>query len=208
MIDINLHIDEKRLFKDIVREIKKIIFSIISDIQSSLEKDIKFIVKNRLTNGVPTISGQDYYELGIPDINNRMINIVNVAADSVYVKVYQDSTSLLKIDLGILQSDYKNLLDLPDAVYAYTSRKSFGVLPWLRWLLIDGGGQIISNYEYNATISPYSRTRGGIMVTGTGWSVPSTLAGTPSNNILTRALSNIDKDIEKIVMKELKRKLK
>ena len=46
------------------------------------------------------------------------------------------------------------------------------------------------------------------MVAGGGWSVPSNLAGTSQNNILTRALDNIEKDIKIIVSQELQRILK
>ena len=46
------------------------------------------------------------------------------------------------------------------------------------------------------------------MLRGGGWSVPPNLAGTVQDNILTRSLQNIEKDIETLVNQELQRIIK
>ena len=46
------------------------------------------------------------------------------------------------------------------------------------------------------------------MLRGGGWSVPASLVGTAQDNILTRSLQNIEKDIEALVNQELQRILK
>jgi hypothetical protein len=43
---------------------------------------------------------------------------------------------------------------------------------------------------------------------GGGWRMPPGLSGTANDNILTRALENIEKDIQLIVSKELQRIIK
>lgn len=210
MIDINLRIDEKKLLKNIVREIQRIIFGVMPEIQSSLNNQMKDIIFKRLVVGVPTISGRDLQEIGVPDINNRLMSIIRVASESFNVKVYQDSTSLLKIDIGILDDNYSDVLNLPEAIYqTYRGGQPSYVLEWLKWLLLFGQNMIIQDYSYDDTYSPYSRTRGGIMkLNNQGWYMPDHLSGNKQNNILTRALSNIDKDIENLVESVLIRKLK
>ena len=208
MIDITLKIDEREVARDIIKEVKLIIRRAIPRIESELKKEIKNIVLRRLTTGVPTISGRELQEIGVPDINNRLISIVRVASESVFVKVSQGSTELLKIDLGILEGSYQDVLSLPEAVFQYRSSRGSGVLEWLRWLLLEGNGQIIRDYSYNPSISRYSRTQGGLMVSGGSWSIPSSLAGTQNDNILTRALFGIDADIEQLVERELQRNIR
>ena len=46
------------------------------------------------------------------------------------------------------------------------------------------------------------------MGSGSGWRVPPSLSGTANDNILTKALENIEKDIQVIVNQELQRILK
>lgn len=208
MIDINIKIDEREVARDIIKEIKLMIRRAISGIESTLNREIKNIVLRRLTTGVPTISGRELQEIGVPDINNRLMSIVRVASENVFVKVYQDNSALLKIELGILEGSYQDVLSLPEAVFSYSSSKGSGVLQWLRWLLLEGNNQIIRDYSYNPAFSNYSRTQGGLMVSGGSWSVPSSLAGTQNDNILTRALFGIDVDIEQLIERELKRNIK
>ena len=43
------------------------------------------------------------------------------------------------------------------------------------------------------------------MLRGGTWSVPPSIAGTAQDNILTRTLQDIEKDIEKIINQELQR---
>ena len=97
---------------------------------------------------------------------------------------------------------------MPEAVYAYTSANGSGVLEWLKWILLGGSGQIIGGFEFSPLASPFSRTGGGLMVAGGSWSVPPGLSGTATNNILTRALENIQKDIEIVINQELQRVFK
>lgn len=205
-MDIDIQIDKVRVAKDTYIEIKKIINKYIPKIQSALNNAIYNIVYNRLLSGIPPISGQDLYEIGIPDINVRMMSIVDAAAKSMEIKV--SLSNVLRIEIGILKKDYSDLLSLPESIYTYVSNRGSGILEWLRWLLLEGDSAIISGFEFSLENSPFSRTGGGLMVTGTNWKVPSSLSGTSQNNILTRALQNIQKDIELIVETELKRAIR
>lgn len=203
---IDIKIDKAKVTKDTYIEIKRIIAKHIPNIQSALNNEISKIIFNRLSMGIPSISGQDLYEIGIPDINTRIMSIVDAASKSIEIKV--SLSNMLKIEIGILRKDYSDLLSLPESVYTYISSRGSGVLEWLRWLLLEGDGIIVSNFEFSPSNNPFSRTGGGFMVTGTNWKVPSNLSGTSQNNILTRALENIEKDIESVVAKQLRRIIK
>lgn len=206
MIDIKIKIDQGKVAKDMLKEIKVLINRSIPNIRTTLNKEIEKIVFNRLVAGVPTISGRDLYEIGVPDINNRIMSIVRIASQSIEVKV--SPGNLLRIDIGILRQDYSDLLSLPESVFVYTSGRGSGVLEWLKWLLIEGGGSVIGGFDFSPIPSNFSRTGGGVMVSGGSWNVPSSLAGTAQNNILTRSLDNIQKDLELILKRELQRVIK
>ena len=206
MIEAQIKIDKSKVSKDIVNEIRRILNKNIYQIQTVLNKAIENIVFNRLTSGVPIISGQDLYEIGVPDINNRIMSVIRVASQSIEVKV--SPGNLLKIDIGILKQDYSDLLSLPESVYRYTSAHGSGILEWLKWLLIEGNGPIIGGFHFEPIIDRDTRTGVGYMVIGGNWQMPPHLAGTAQNNILTRALSNIEKDIEIIVQKEMQRAIR
>ena len=65
----------------------------------------------------------------------------------------------------------------------------------------------MQGYDFSPSSSTASRTGGGLMVVGTGWTVPEHLAGTSMDNFLMRALTNIDRDLEMIVKQVLGRSI-
>jgi len=206
VIQTSIKIDESKVQKDILNEIQRIINKNIPTIQNTLNSKIQKIVFQRLITGVPTVQGRDLYEIGIPDINNRLASVIRIVSESFEVKVSRGN--LLRIDIGILRQGYAELLSLPEAIYRYTSAKGSGILEWLKWILLEGNGPIIGGFDFSPTYSGFSRTGGGVMVAGGNWTMPPSLAGTAQDNILTRALQNIEKDIEVLVKQELQRIIK
>jgi len=205
-IQVSLLVDDKQIYNGILSEIKKIISKNVSKIETAINNKIKQITKQRLGTNIPPISGRALYEMGVPDINERIASIIDTISNNIYVKV--TPANLLQIEIGILQIDYRDILALPEAIFQFTSFRGSGMLPWLEWLLFNGAGQVIGNFTFSPIPSNYSRTGGGIMVPGGSWSIPSELAGTSTDNMFTRALTNIEKDIFNIVMQELQRNLK
>lgn len=192
--------------KDIDDQYAKSVRKNIFKIQRVLDEKIEQIVSQRLLAGLPTIEGTDLAEIGVPDINTRLTAIVQAIAQNVKVKI--SGTKRITVNITILQQDYSDVLSLPEAVYAYTSARGSGVLEWAKWILLGGNGTIVGSFDFSPVSSPFSRTGGGLMRSGAGWRVPSGLSGTSTNNILTRALENIEKDIQAIVNRELQRILK
>lgn len=202
----NITLDTKKILQEINASAGKIISRNIPKIQAILDQKIEKIVSQRLISGLPTIQGRDLAEIGVPDINTRLTSIVQAVAQNVRVKVTY--TKSIQININILEEDYSDVLSLPEAVYAYTSANGSGVLEWLKWILLGGNGAIVAGFSFSPLASPFSRTGGGLMVAGGSWAVPSNLAGTASDNILTRSLENIEQDIKLIVNQELQRILK
>jgi capsid portal protein len=58
-------------------------------------------------------------------------------------------------------------------------------------------------YQYEG-IPGFGRSRGGIMSEGGSWRVPPQYTGTLDDNFVTRALTNREKDIEKLLKAELR----
>ena len=202
----NIKIDTKKVLQDIRQTTNKNINKNLVKIQRVLDQKIEKIIFQRLIAGMPTIQGRDLAEIGVPDINTRLTSIVQSLANNVRVKI--KAASGIQINIHLLEEDYSDVLSLPEAIYTYTSANGSGVLEWLKWILLGGSGTIVAGFEFSPLASPFSRTGGGLMVAGAGWNVPPSLAGTANNNILTRALENIEQDIKVIVNQELQRILK
>lgn len=202
----NVKIKINDVKKDIDNEYSKNVKKNLAKIQRILDEKIEQIVLQRLLNGLPTVQGNDLAEIGVPDINTRLASIVQTIARNVRVKI--SGTKRITVNITILEEDYSDVLSLPEAVYTYTSARGSGILEWAKWILLGGNGTIVAGFDFAPIPSPFSRTGAGLMRPGSGWSVPPSLSGTANNNILTRSLENIQKDIQIIVNKELQRILK
>ena len=202
----NVKIKISDVKKDIDNQYTQNVRKNISKIQRILDEKIEQIVSQRLLAGLPTIEGIDLAEIGVPDINTRLTAIVQAIAQNVKVKI--SGTKRIMVNITILQQDYSDVLSLPEAVYTYTSTRGSGILEWAKWILLGGNGTIVGGFEFSPLASPFSRTGGGLMVAGGGWNIPAGLSGTSTNNILTRALENIEQDIQVIINRELQRILK
>lgn len=90
------------------------------------------------------------------------------------------------LEIFVLRSDFLDILDLNEAqVFTLSGER----LPWLQWLLLEGGNVIISGYNFR--MFPGSGRSGqGIMVQSEnrGWRVPPAYSGTIRNNWLTRMM--------------------
>ena len=200
-MSIKIKINERELQKQLLNEIRRKITFSIPAIQTALSSKLEKVLFQRLISGLPTISPMDLAEIGIPDIQSRMLQIVQQASKSFEIKV--EAANLLKISIGIIKADYSDLLSMNEAIFAYSSSKGSGVLQWLKWLLTEGSGTIVQGCGFSPSSSTASRTGGGLMVVGSGWRVPDHLAGTSMDNFLMRALTNIDRDLEMVVKQVL-----
>jgi hypothetical protein len=200
----NMSINKKELEKAILAEIRNIIRQKIPKLEAELNHNLQNILEKHFLQGLPVIAGQDFNELGIPDIQDRLTSIALSASNDFRIKIFQ--RSLLNINIGILETSYKELLKLPEAIFTYSSKSGSNVLPYLKWLLVEGSTPVISEYDF--MVKPDSgRTTGGIMIKTNNWKVPPNLQGTINDNLLTRCLSNIENDLRIMVESTLKKAL-
>ena len=202
----NIKIDERKLKKEIQLEIQRKVNNSIPRIQAELNSRLPALLKKHFAANVQPITGNDFYALGVPTINDDLMSIIDAASNSFEVIVAP--ANLLKINIGILEKSHQHLLDLPQAYFTYASARGGGVLSWLKWILLEGGNPVVDGYEVNYTNSRFSRTGGALMNKGTFFRVPNNLQGVEGDNILTRAIQNINADLEKLVKQLLDKSIK
>ena len=136
--------------KNIVEEITKKIRRETPNIKKSITERVRQLVRDRLiaTEEYGSIvAGKLRGELGIPDSSLRIIAVVNAWVNGIQVETKTGTTPLLSIDIGVIASDYGDVLSLPEATYTYSSVRGGGEIPWLEWLLLEGDRRIVNRYE-------------------------------------------------------------
>lgn len=191
----------------VIAELQKRLKFVSGKIRRAMQDRIQSVVRNALMGSpeyTSLLGGKLQAHLGVTEPASRITAIIEqwVGNISVETKV-GGSKNLFRIEIGVLQDDYADVLALKEASYEYEK----GVIPWLEWLLLEGDKRIVRKYEFSPTRRG-SRTGLGIMVNKSrgGWQVPAEFSGTQSNNFATRALDKIDIDIDKIaenIMKEM-----
>lgn len=122
-------------------------------------------------------------------------DIANALAKSVSLEV--DFTKRLKgtsVTFFIQPTSFVNLLEIP---LGEIRTATGDVLPWMRWLLLEGTRTIVSSYTYEPDNS--GRSGGGTMRLGGIWRVPPEFSGTASENFVTRIFQNKDRQIQPIL---------
>lgn len=129
--------------------------------------------------------------------------IIDSIAYSTHVDFKHVSKDLKKGGL-ILKCQLENFSDLLSIPEGFIEDNALvGHLHWLKWLLAEGNRVIVVGYRYEG-ISGFGRSHGGIMSEGGSWRVPPQYAGALDDNFITRALSHREKDIEKLLIEELR----
>lgn len=193
------------IVKDLNAAMKKASPAILSKVRGLVEKRImESATVMNLTSGTRLAQ-----EIGVPDIESRVRGIVGRWVNSIVIKFSPYKRLGLNIGgvfriVGI-QADYEDVLPLSDAQFITENAK---ILPWLEWLLLEGGKSIVQDYTLG--ISPNDSRTGNLIMTsaqGKSWSVPPEFSGTKNNNFLTRALDGINVEIEAIIQKEINKYL-
>jgi hypothetical protein len=176
-----------------------------------VSKQIEEIVITSIKNAPEyssLISGNLKAEFGLPDSESRVNNIIefwkNIRVKYNTVKIKNNSTLSGSFILTMIPSDYSDVINLPSA--NFTTEKG-SKLNWLEWLLLFGNQTIIKDYEIKLGPNPNSRT-GLAVMKGTiagKWSVPPEFAGIENNNWITRAIDNVESDINKLLKNSLRK---
>lgn len=203
----------------------KILKAIRDEINTAFQKalpSIDIAIKNRSRVFFETskeaqalINGPLDKHFGIPqgEASVRVGSIIQTIINNIstrLIKVSVKGKSLTGgIEIGVLQSDFKDVLSNSEAVIITDNGEK---LPWLEWLLLRGDNIIISDHvikfgNFNSSSFINSRSGGAIMIEKAGgfWRVPPKYSGTIRKNWLTRSIldvSDVYLDMINSVLKE------
>lgn len=202
---------DQQIFSLILQEIQKTLDSALNRSIPSITSEIKTLVASSLRNQseyTSLMTGTLKAEFGLPDssvvdaVIQAMVDSLIITKQNIVIKSKAGISGGLI--LNMIKSDFSDIIG-QDIANVITDEYT---LPWLKWLLLEGTSSIVKNYDVLYGPSPYSRSGLAIMKhSDSDWSVPSTFAGTQSDNWTTRAITGIDKDIYKIIQNNIEKNL-
>lgn len=209
-IFIQIEVDEKQISDGIYYEIASYLNSnlpsIIPEIKNGCAATITRAIKNSKEYNAILTQDLLYGEIGVPDIQDVLDRIIKEIIDEMEVVPIPANIggipTLIGIEVGILDVSFQRLLDL-EGVYFFSQGRDPGKVDWLKWLLFSGTNTVIEDYTYIPDRPRFSRTGTGIMVKSKiGFGFDTEYSGTAENNWLTRAIYNIEKDIQDVLVAE------
>jgi hypothetical protein len=197
------------ILKELSDKINKLLSSSINNIETDLRAIINEAIRSQ-PEYTSLLTGTLKAELGLPDssivdeVVDFFANSVKVTQNNVKYSINKGIYGVLKIELVsdniIAQSLYNNFANVQD-VKGY-------IIPWLQWLLLEGGSILVKNYEVKYGNSPYSRSGMAIMVeSNQSWSVPNAFSGKLNDNWITRAINNAEQEIVSTIIKNLEQNI-
>lgn len=199
---------EQRILQALLPEVNSVLQKYVKTIGPKIKDAVSIAIKNSPEyNSI--VGGTLKYELGIPDGDTRINNILNIwlANMSVNFKPVILKGSQLQggIKISLIKADLSDVLGSSDAFL--TDDRTGSMVDWLNWLSLAGDRTIIKDYNFILGSNTRSRTGGGIMryAPGSGkWKIPSEFSGTITNNWITRAIDVASDSIDSILSSTLK----
>lgn len=200
---------------------QKILTALLQDVQITfnrsipqIKKEIQDLVIDTIKNSPEyssLVSGQLRLELGIPDATAKIEELLNIWISNIEVQIKPfkiNNTGLSGgFSINCIKRDFSDVLSssaaqIEDNIRGYS-------LPWLNWLLLEGGKILVKDHIVVIGSSDFSRTGEAIMRTSTNgsWRVPPEFAGTSDNNWITRAIDKIDNEITQIFQDNIERNI-
>ena len=139
--------------RNVTKEVTTKVKRVAPRIKTRVTEEIRIAVREALV-ATPEyqsiLQGKLRAQLGIPDPNTRIITIIDTWVNNISVKVKTGTSPLLLIDIGLIRTDYGDVLSLPQATYTYRSKHGQGEIPWLKWLLLEGDKESSLNMNFQA----------------------------------------------------------
>jgi len=208
--------NSRQIIKKILVEFRKQLRIVFPIALSELEIEVRNLIRLAIQSQPEYISllgGTLQAELGVPDSEGRLAAIIDTYVQNIKVELLpiqiRGKTLSGKIIIRF-DSQFNELLTLAESHYL-TDRGE--VIPWLRWLLIEGD-LTITEYTFRThpaeVVDAYSRTGLGLMFKTRGgrWSMPAEFVGTIGDNFITRAISSIRPELDKLSRNVLRGSLK
>lgn len=196
---------------EMARQIDKVMVKIVRNIRTDVQATMSKLYRaDKVYQGLTTgpLGGM----LGLPagQAANMADAIVAAVVNNMqfnYRPVVARGTKISGgLDIGVLQSDFRDILSLPQS--AYSSGGS--VIPWLEWLLLRGDQIIIAGYDVDFGNFDDSRSGIAIMIQdkSAAWRIPPEYSGIVNDNWLTRSIDMNIQLIEYVINKSVERHMK
>lgn len=196
---------------------KAILNSLLPMATSYMGKVIRYIESNLSPTITEAILSAPEYEslnsgilkaeLGIPDASIRVNELINVWIRNIetHYNPPKITNSQIKSSFTIkmIRTDFRDVLGSTNAEIIHYNTGS--IVPWLRWLLLEGTATLVDNYE--VVLGAHSRSRTGLAIMkkadNKSWSMPSEFAGTIDDNWITRSIKSAEPQINKLLERAL-----
>lgn len=214
LLNIKIIDSQKQIEDKILKALLPQVQSLFNKSQKSLKNNLGILFSQAIKKSPEYSSisnGILGYELGVPDGNSRINELLEYWISSMNVRIEQPSikSSHIKssLSIGICRSDLSDVIS--SEIGVIVDGRTGSRVEWLSWLSLLGDTTIVKDYDFELGPSPYSRTGGGIMRLSGGakWSVPSQFSGTAENNWITRSVDSVENEVYSILERSLKESL-
>ncbi len=208
-LNVKIGFNEKKLQRQLLRHVAKIISRRLVKMMPRVETKIKFVVERAILNSPEALSLTGPLEvlnreLGVENASGKLQIIIQRWLEGIKITAKQirvSSNNTLSGGLTIRGIKNSEVLGMDEA--SFISVNGF-VVPWLEYLLLRGNEVVNREYEFNLVIGQ-GRNKSGIMIKNGVYQVPAEFAGTKENNFLTRSLDSIEPKIGQILRDEFLR---
>jgi hypothetical protein len=202
----NNQVIQKNILTALLPEVSKYMNKAIASIKRELPSIVGEAIMSEPEYS-SLLSGQLKFELGIPDAGSKISHLINIWISNMVVDykspTLTNSSIRSSFSAKLIRTNFSDVLGTDDA-YVNDSLRGYS-LPWLEWLLLDGNAIVVPNYEVVMGSNPRSRTGSAVMkISSDSWKVPDQFSGTISDNWITRAISNSQDKIQKLLERALK----
>ena len=208
-IDLKILETDQKISSDIMKLIYQEVSKRFLRAQKVVGKPIQKMIEDNLKlepEYSSLINGDLKVEFGIPD-SSIVDTVIKVIVDKVDVMINTISVTPQGLRGGLeinFFADYAYDSVVENINAKVIDANSGFVIPWLRWLLLEGTSPLVKEYDVKYQ-SGAGRSGGGFMIrSDNDWSVPAKFAGSKSSNWLTRATEKItEQQIEEIIKRAL-----
>ena len=209
---LNLVETDTQIKKLILQSLADTINIVIKKALSDIDIRVKSVVKNAIQQEpeyASLKSGQLRAELGISDPSNidRVVDAIVDNSKITHSPVRAGQTGLIGgFQYNLIKADDMGGVIYTDIGSVFDEKGYY--LPWLQWLLYEGGKPLVKKFRVQMGPSKNSRSGMAIMVKDkANWHIPPQFAGTISNNWITRAIDRLDNEIINIIKTSIEKKI-
>lgn len=209
---INLVETDTQIKKMILQALADDVNIVIKKSMSEIDTNLKRVVKEAIEKEpeyASLKSGQLRAELGISDPSNidKVVSAIVEGSKITHSPVRPGQMGLIGgFQYNLIKSDDMGGVIFTDIGSVFDTKGYY--LPWLQWLLYEGGRPLVKKFRVQMGPSKNSRSGMAIMVRDkSNWHVPPQFAGTITNNWITRAIDRLDNEIVNIIQTAIEKRI-